>query len=66
MVLSQGQYAVIGEIAESWDVPLDDRMSALGGKVFRRAKSDVRDDKWDDHDSVLYPYDYEPRVVKAT
>jgi uncharacterized membrane protein len=66
VVLSQGQYAVIGEIAESWDVPLDDRMSALGGKVFRRAKSDVRDDKWDDYDSVLYPYDYEPRIVKAT
>jgi len=66
VVLSVGQYAVIGEIAESWDVPLDDRMSALGGKVFRRAKSDVRDDKWDDYDSVLYPYDYEPRIVKAT
>lgn len=65
-VLGKGQYAVIGEIAESWDVPLDTKMSELGGTVYRRAKSDVRDDKWDDYDSVLYPYDYEPRVVSAT
>jgi uncharacterized membrane protein len=65
-VLPQGQYAVIGEIAESWDVPLDTRMSELGGRVYRRAKSDVRNDKWDDYDSVLYPYDYEPRIVSAT
>ena len=65
-VLPDGQYAVIGEVAEYWDVPLDKRMSELGGKVYRRAKSDVRHDKWDDYDSVLYPYDYEPRIVSAT
>ena len=65
-VLGTGQYAVIGEISESWDAPLDTKMSDLGGKVYRRAKSDVRNDKWDDYDSVLYPYDYEPRIVKAT
>jgi uncharacterized membrane protein len=66
VVLSGGQYAVIGEIDESWDVPLDKRMAELGGKVYRRAKSDVRNDKWDDYDSVFYPYDYEPRIVSAT
>lgn len=66
VVLPKGQYAVIGEIAESWDVPLDTKMSALGGTVYRRAKSDVRNDKWEDYDSVLYPYDYEPRIVSAT
>lgn len=64
-VLPDGSYAVIAEIAESWDVPLDKRMAELGGKVYRRARADVRDDKWDDYDSVLYPYDYEPRVVSA-
>ncbi|HYZ17201.1 MAG TPA: hypothetical protein VE591_12395 [Candidatus Acidoferrum sp.] len=66
VVLPIGQHALIGEITESWDVPLDSRMSELGGKVYRRAKSDVRNDKWDDYDSVLYPYDYEPRIVTAT
>ena len=65
-VLSVGEYAVIAEISESWDQPVDNRMSELGGKVYRRAKSDVRNDKWGDYDSVLYPYDYEPRIVEAT
>ena len=64
-VLPVGQYAVIAEISESWDEPLDRRMAELGGTVFRRAKSDVRNDKWEDYNSVLYPYDYSPRIVNA-
>jgi uncharacterized membrane protein len=66
VILPAGKHAVIGEITEAWDAPLDSRMSDLGGKVYRRAKGDVRNDKWDDYDSVLYPYDYEPRIVSAT
>jgi len=65
-VMRPGQYAVIGEISESWDVPLDTAMQQLGGTVYRRAKSDVRTDKYEDYNSVMYPYDYEPRIVSAT
>jgi hypothetical protein len=61
--LGAPEYAVIGEIAEDWEPPLDDRMAELGGKISRRLKSDVRSDKWDGYNSVLYPYDYEPRIV---
>lgn len=37
-------------------------MKALGGKVYRRAKSDVRDNSLygSGYDNYLYPYDYEP------
>jgi hypothetical protein len=38
-------------------------MAELGGKISRCLKSDVRSDKWDGYNSVLYPYDYEPRIV---
>lgn len=41
--LSPGRVAVIAEIDEDWTTPVDTRMEALGGKVFRRALADVRD-----------------------
>lgn len=34
--------AVVAEIDEDWTLPVDDRMEALGGIVFRRAISDVK------------------------
>ena len=37
-------------------------MKPLGGTIYRRAKSDVRDDSLfgDGYEDYLYPYDYEP------
>jgi uncharacterized membrane protein len=41
--LSSGKTAVIAEIDEEWVTPLDTRMDALGGVVFRRARGEFID-----------------------
>jgi uncharacterized membrane protein len=41
--------AVIAEVDEEWTTPVDTRMEAIGGSVFRRALSEIRD-KVDDED----------------
>lgn len=65
-ILPLEHYAVIAEIGESWDEPVDRTMGKLGGKIYRRATGDVRNDKWDDINSVLFPFDYEPKIVSET
>jgi uncharacterized membrane protein len=40
--LSPKKVAVVAQIDEDWTFPVDNRMEALGGIVFRRAMSDVR------------------------
>lgn len=47
-VLGPGKVAVVAEVQEDWTTPVDNRMEAIGGMVFRRALSDVKqivDDK---------------------
>ena len=39
--LTQGKVAVVAEIEEDWTTPVDSRMEAIGGTVYRRALSDV-------------------------
>ena len=39
--LQRNNFAVVAEIQEDWTTPVDTRMEALGGKVFRRALSEV-------------------------
>lgn len=41
--LTPNKVAVVAEINEDWTTPLDTRMEAIGGSVFRRALSDVTD-----------------------
>jgi uncharacterized membrane protein len=41
--LTPNKFAVVAEIDEDWTTPLDTRMEAIGGSVFRRALSDVTD-----------------------
>src|SRR5216684_1243544 len=41
-VLLPNRVAVVAEIEEDWTTPVDTRMEAIGGSVFRRALSDVR------------------------
>jgi len=61
-VLNRGQSAVVAEIAEEWTAPVDTAEKQLGGTIYRRPKSDVRDDSLfgTAYDDYLYPYDYEP------
>jgi len=40
--LRPNRFAVVAEIQEDWTTPVDSRMEALGGFVFRRALSDIR------------------------
>jgi len=40
-VLTPNKFAVVAEIEEDWTTPLDTRMEAIGGTVFRRALSEV-------------------------
>ena len=42
-VLLPNTVAVVAEIEEDWTTPVDTRMEAIGGSIFRRALSDVRD-----------------------
>lgn len=44
-VLTPGKYAVVAEVSEGWTVPLDTRMEALGGTVFRSWRIDVEADQ---------------------
>ena len=41
-VLLPNRVAVIAEIEEDWTTPVDTRMEAIGGSVFRRALSEVK------------------------
>jgi uncharacterized membrane protein len=63
-VLGNGQSALIADVSEDWTTPIDRAMQKLGGKVYRRAKSDIRDDAWLSPDYpygyYLYPYEYIP------
>src|SRR6516164_778484 len=42
-VLSPNRVALVAEIEEDWTTPVDTRMEAIGGTVFRRSLSEVRD-----------------------
>jgi hypothetical protein len=42
--LAPGKVAVIAEMAEEWNAPLDTRMSQIGGKVQREWKENLADD----------------------
>jgi uncharacterized membrane protein len=46
-VLRPGKVAVVAEIDEESTIPVDGRMDALGGVVFRRALSDVTDSAYE-------------------
>ncbi len=42
-LLLPNRVAVVAEIEEEWTTPVDTRMEAIGGTVFRRVLSDVKD-----------------------
>jgi len=43
--LTPGKCAVVAEVEEEWVTPLDTRMEALGGAVYRTLKSTVREEQ---------------------
>ena len=40
--LTPNKFAVVAEMEEDWTTPVDTRMEAIGGTVYRRALSDVK------------------------
>jgi len=52
-VLLPNRVAVIAEIDEDWTTPVDNRMEAIGGIVFRRALSDVKQTIHDEHIAAM-------------
>jgi uncharacterized membrane protein len=54
--LTPTKFAVVAEIQEDWTTPVDSRMEAIGGTVFRRALSDVKD-MVDDEDTAAMKAD---------
>jgi len=44
-VLTSGKCAVVADVSEEWVTPVDFRMEALGGVVFRSLKTTVEDDQ---------------------
>jgi uncharacterized membrane protein len=51
--LSPGKVAVIADVDEDWTTPVDTRMESLGGTVFRRSISDVRDTANDEDSAAI-------------
>lgn len=44
--LTPGNWAIVSEISEEWVTPVDTRMEALGGTVFRTARTDVEHEQY--------------------
>jgi uncharacterized membrane protein len=51
--LLPNKYAVIAEIGETWTMPVDTRMEAIGGTVYRRALGDVKRMLHDEHVAAM-------------
>jgi uncharacterized membrane protein len=67
-VLRNGEYALIADVTEDWTTPIDEELGRFGGRIYRRPRSEVRDDAasypfaWDGY---LYPYEYRPEMYQA-
>ena len=62
--LVPNKVALIAEIEEDWTTPVDTRMEAIGGTVFRRALSDV-EDTVDDEDIAAMKADMAQMKAEA-
>jgi len=52
-VLLPNKVAIIAEIDEEWTTPVDTRMEAIGGTVFRRALSEVKEQIHDENVAAM-------------
>ena len=51
--LQPNKFAVVAEIQEDWTTPVDRRMEAIGGKVYRRALSEVKQTLHDENVAAM-------------
>jgi uncharacterized membrane protein len=52
-VLKPNKVALVAEIEEEWITPVDARMEAIGGTVFRRSVANVQDKIYDEHVAAM-------------
>src|SRR6516225_7348505 len=52
-VLKPNKVALVAEVDEEWVTPVDTRMEAIGGTVFRRSVTDVADKIQDEHIAAM-------------
>jgi uncharacterized membrane protein len=52
-VLKPNKVALVAEIDEEWVTPVDTRMEAIGGQVFRRSVAEVQDKIEDEHVAAM-------------
>jgi uncharacterized membrane protein len=45
--LTQGKWAIVADISEDWETPIDDRMVVLGGTVFRATRQSVENEQYE-------------------
>jgi uncharacterized membrane protein len=51
--LQPNRFALVAEIQEDWTTPVDTRMEAIGGKVYRRALSEVKQTLHDENVAAM-------------
>jgi uncharacterized membrane protein len=51
--LQPNRFALVAEIQEDWATPVDSRMEAIGGKVYRRALSEVKQTLHDENVAAM-------------
>ena len=58
MVLRPSEHAVLADVDEERYAPIDMCMKLVGGRVYRRPKSEITDDTWDELEPHLLSHDY--------
>jgi uncharacterized membrane protein len=43
--LTPGKWAVVSDVSEEWQIPVDSKMQVLGGTVFRASREDIEDEQ---------------------
>jgi uncharacterized membrane protein len=51
--LAPGKAALVAEVEEEWVVPVDAALEAIGGRLFRRTRSDMAEARFEDDIAVL-------------
>jgi uncharacterized membrane protein len=53
VALQPNRFAIVADVQEDWTTPVDSRMEALGGVVYRRALSDVKHTIHEEHVTAM-------------
>ena len=63
--LQPGKTALVAEVEEEWVIPVDDAVAVLGGRVFRRSRSELAEAQLD-HDVAAFKAEIESLEAEAT